>query len=81
MCCDDKHYLFTQTTTNTQILLRTSFKVRVVRQATRDISLFIHSTYFKGRKMQLEAILLYRSTTSYFPIQGEQKGLADPSVN
>lgn len=64
-----------------QIPLRALFKLRIVWQITKEISVFIHSTYFKGRKMQLQATFLYRCTASYFHIQGKQKGLADPNMN
>lgn len=62
-----------------QILWRALFKLRIVWQITKEISGFIHSTYFKGRKMQLQATL-YRCTESYLHIRGEQKGLADPNM-
>lgn len=64
-----------------QIVSRALFKLGIVWQITKGMSVFLHTTYFKGREMQLQATFLYSSTASCFHIQGEQKGLADPNVN
>lgn len=64
-----------------QILLRALLKLRIVWQITEETSIFICSTFFKGRKMKLQATFLYRCTAIYFHIQGEQKGIADPNFH
>ena len=64
-----------------QILSRALFKLRIVWQIAKEVSGFIHSTNFKGRKRQLQATFLCRCAASYFHIQGEWKAVADPNVN
>lgn len=57
-----------------QNLSRALFKLRIVWQI-KEISIFIHSVYFKGREKHFCIDVLQAH------IQGEQKGLADPHMN
>lgn len=56
-----------------QNLSKALFKLRIVWQI-KEISIFVHSAYFKGREFS------HRRIASYFHIQGEQV-LADPDMN